>query len=195
MRTNESNQISDYAATTIRIKARQLVGRAGFLRDDLEDIEQELRTDLLERLPAYDAEKAGCNTFAAQTIGHKIFHMIRERKAACRDWRRVECSVNDIITEATGKKVQRASTMDKDEIDIRSGKRHRTMRSEDDLRLDVMHVMEILPEALREIAELLKDHSVSEVSHIMGISRTALYRQIAIIRQAFREAGLQEFVS
>lgn len=194
MKVNTHNRISDYAATTIRCKARQLAGNSGFGADEAEDIEQELRTDLIERLPRYNPIKASQNTFVARLIDHKISRLIRHRTAECRDYRRVEFSVNDTITDANGNQVERACTMDQDETDIRSGKRRRTLREENELRLDVSLTVGNLPDDLRKIAALLEKQPVAEAARTLGMSKGALYREIAKMRRIFEDAGLREYL-
>ncbi len=194
MKANAHNRISDYAATAIRCKARQLAGSSGFTRDEVEDIEQELRADLLERLPRYDPTKASRNTFVARLIDNKISRLIRHRSTACRDYRRVECSVNDIITDASGNKVERECTMDRDEAEIRAGKRRRPARDEADLRHDVSLTVAALPGHLLPIADLLSRQSPADTARSLGISPGMLYREISLMHRIFEDAGLREYL-
>lgn len=194
MKVNSHNSISDYAATTIRCKARQLAGNSGFATDEAEDIEQELRAELLERLPRYNPAKASQNTFVARLIDNKISRLIRHRTAECRDYRRVEFSVNDTITDANGNQVERACSMNQDEADISSGKCRRSLREENDLSLDVLDVVKNLPDHLQKIAALLAKHPAEYVANMLGVSKGSLYREIAIIRGIFEDAGLREYL-
>ena len=194
MKANAHNRISNYAATAIRCKARQLAGSSGFTRDEMEDIEQELRTDLLERLPKYDPAKASRNTFVTRLIDNKISRLVRHRSTACRDYRRVECSVNDIVTDASGNKVERECTIDRDEAEMRAGKRRRPERDEVDLRHDVSLAVATLPAHLRQIADLLSKQSPAATARTLGISPSTIYCEISKMRRIFEDAGLREYL-
>ena len=107
MDVEERNErIGEYGEWLIRHKARQLVGREGFTESDREDLEQELRTDLLLRLPKYDAERASRKTYIARLVDHKVATIIEARRAAKRDWRRV-CSLDEELTNGEGQPVDR----------------------------------------------------------------------------------------
>jgi RNA polymerase sigma-70 factor (ECF subfamily) len=194
MGANEHNPISDYAATTIRCKARQLVGKAGFTSDDIEDIEQELRTDLLERLPKYDPDKAAQTTFVARIITRKISKMIRHRTAEMRDYRRESFSINEEIDDGQGEKTPRSDTIDDDEVEMRCGRRSNTRQEEMDLHLDLSLVMSRLPDDLRRIAESLLDVSVSETSRILGIPRSSIYDALDRMRPYFEDGRLEQYL-
>src|SRR5262249_1034887 len=80
-------KIDTYACELIRRKARELVGRAGLTSQDREDLEQELLLRLLERLPAFDAERSAWTTFAALVIRRCAANLLRYRQAEKRDCR------------------------------------------------------------------------------------------------------------
>ncbi len=55
MDTNQKRcELTDYALELVHHKARQLVGKAGYTQDDVDDIKQDLIVDLLERLSQFD---------------------------------------------------------------------------------------------------------------------------------------------
>lgn len=195
MQANRKQQeISDYAAVLIRCKARQLVGKAGFTWDDVEDLEQEMRLDLLERLPKFDPDKASRTTFVARVIEHKISKLCRHRKQQRRDYRRESGSLNDPIADGEGKTIEHAYTIGQDEVDIRMGHRRRSLEEEAHLRLDVSLVMSGLPESLREIAERLKTETITEAAKSLGIPRSTLYRSIGRLKVIFEDAGLRDYL-
>jgi len=55
---NSYEGIDGYAVKTILIKARRLVGKAGFTENDVQDIEQDLAMHLLENMYKYNPETA-----------------------------------------------------------------------------------------------------------------------------------------
>ena len=194
MGAKKNNELSDYAATTIRHKARQLVGKAGYTYDDVDDIEQELRIDLTERLPRFDPNRAAQNTFVARLIDHKISKLIRHRTAGNRDHRRIACSINDTITDTNGDSVQRAQSMSQDDMDERMGKRRRTAQEEIELRIDVSVAMSQLTPDDRRIAARLKNESITEAAKSLGMPRSTIYEARNRMRRIFEDAGLREYL-
>src|SRR5690554_724601 len=51
--------------------ARRLVRRVRLPRHQLEDVQQDLLVDLLERLPAFDARRGTLGAFAGKILTHK----------------------------------------------------------------------------------------------------------------------------
>ena len=195
MRPNTSPEgISDYAARTIRHKARQLVGKAGFKKHDIKDLEQEMTLDLLSRLPKFDPDKAAQSTFVARVIERKISKLIRHRRQEMRDHRRETCSLNEVVENGDGETTERACTIDQDEADMHAGRRSRTREDEAHLRLDVSLVLSGLPEDLREVAEHLMSETVTEAAKSLGMPRTTLYGAIGRLRRIFEDAGLREYL-
>ncbi len=196
MQANQKQQqeISDYAAVLIRCKARQLVGRAGFTWDDVEDLEQEMTLDLLSRLPKFDPEKAAHTTFVARIVERKISNLFRDRRREKRDYRREFGSLNDHIQDGEGETIERAYTIDQDDVDIRMGHRHRSREEEAHLRLDVSLVMSGLPEDLREIAEVLMKTTITEAAKSLGMPRSTLYGAVGRLRPFFENAGLGDYL-
>ena len=187
--------LSDYAAETIRHKARQLIGKVGFTKDDINDLMQEMMLDLLERLPKFDPNKAAHSTFIARVIERKISKLIRHRMQEKRDYRREACSVNETIEDGNGGTVERAQTMSQDEHDLRTGKHSRPEEARIDMRLDVSFVISKLPADLKPLAERLMTHSITEVAREIGMPRSTFYETgIARLREIFEDKGLREYL-
>ena len=190
----KQNVISDYAVKLISRKARQLVGTAGFTKSDIEDLEQEMILDLLERLPKYDPDKAAQNTFVTRLVERKISKLIRDRKREIRNFCRESCSLNDLLEDPEGNTIERAYTIDQDRASIRIGRRNHTSEEEAQLRLDVSLVLSGLPDDLRPIAERLKTQTLTEAANSLGIPRTTLYGAKKRLRRIFEDAGLRHYL-
>lgn len=188
------NPISDYAAETIRHKARQLAGTAGFTKDDIEDIEQDLAVDLLERLPKFNPNRAKHTTFVARLIERKIANLIRYRTQECRDYRRMECSLSENLEDSEGEITERAVTISQDAVDIRMD--HRVRSREDDTWLppDVAAVIAGLPDDLRRVAEQLMAGSFARAVKALGMPRATLYGARDRLRAIFEDAGLRHYL-
>ena len=190
--SQEQFGITEYAAELIHHKARQLVGTAGFTRDDVEDLEQEMRLDLLERLPKFDPSRATYNTFVSRLVERKISNLIRHRTQEIRDYRCEDGSLHDLVEsgDSGDEKVERIETVTQDEQDFRLGKHSRSAEERLDLRLDISLVLSKLPPELRKPAELLQSMSITAAARELGIARSTLYDRIARLRHIFVDAGL-----
>ena len=190
----EQRGISDYAAALIRCKARQLVNKAGFTKDDVEDLEQEMTLDLLMRLPKFDVNKATQKTFVARLVERKISKLIRHRRQEMRDYRRRARSLNEPIKDEDGGIVERGDTIAEEEINRRLGRRSRTAQEDLELALDTAETLSRLPEHLRRLCELLKTGTIAEAARQLGIPRTTLNDHVRKLREMFEHAGLRDYL-
>ena len=190
-------EINDYAENLIQFKARQLVGTAGFTKDDIEDLEQDMRLDLWQRLPKFDPGKAKYSTFVSRIINRKVCNLIRHRTQELRDYRCEDCSLHDVVEfgESGDEEIERIDTISQDEHDFRWGKNILSTEDRLDLRLDISLVLSKLPPELQKVAELLQTMSVAEAARELNIPRGSLYDRLEKLRQAFEESGIQKYLS
>ena len=191
---NSDDGIDPYAARLIRFKARQLVGQAGFTASDREDIEQELRLDLLRRLPKYNPKRAQRNTFIARVVEHRVASLIEAQKAGIRDYRRCRCSLNECFEDADGRSVERVDTFDQEDYLLRTGGQSRPSEELSALAIDVAAVIEGLPHELRNLCRRLKAETVTEISRDTGVPRGTIYESIKKLRAIFKDAGLRNYL-
>jgi len=187
-------EINEYAESVIRVKARQLIGTAGFTSSDVADIEQELRIELLLRLPKFDPQKATYNTFVSCLVGRKCAKLVRHRMRELRDYRRNCCSLDDVVEDGDGSFTARAETMDRDETDIRTDKRARSREEQAQLRADVAFALAALPDDLRELAEcVMSAPTLTKAAKKLGMQRSAFYDALDRLRSYFSDAGLGDY--
>lgn len=191
---NRYQGIDDYAVRIIRYKARQLVGRVGFIESDRQDLEQEMVFDLLRRLPKFKPERAQRNTFIARVVEHKVATIIEAQKAGMRDYRLCSCSLNDRFENEEGGSVERIDTINQDDYLQRTGKLSRPISDLRGLSIDVRSVVEKLPPELRELCKRLQVESVTEISRDTGIPRGTIYESIKKLRTLFEDAGLKDYL-
>lgn len=187
--------LSEYAAVLIHHKARQIIGKAGFTKDDVDDIEQEMTLELLERLPKFDPAKSAHKTFVARIIDRKVANLIRDRNCEKRDPRREEYSLNECIDDSEGGSVERIQTIAAEEADRRLGRQERSDQETAELALDVEEVLKRLPDNLRRLCELLKTGSIADAARAMGVPRTTLNDHVKKLREFFEAAGLRDYLS
>lgn len=195
----EANQkqweINEYAESAIRGKARQLVGIAGFNSSDVEDIEQEFRIELLDRLPMFDSTRASYKSFVNCVLNGKAAKLIRYHSRQQRDFRRNACSLDELVKDADGCVTERAQTIDRDKADIRAGRRERTRRELAQLKSDIAMVLESLPADLREVAEcVMSTATITEAAQKLEIPRMTLYGSLKRLKRIFEAAGLDNYL-
>lgn len=191
------HDLDGFALDMVNIKATQLVGKAGFTLDDIDDIKQDMIVDLLERLPKFDVTKSDFKLFVTCVIDRKSSNLIRHRQMEMRDHRREVCSLNDEINVGiNADPVQRYSLMDQDDPDILTGKHSRTAEERNHLRMDLAAVLADLPAELRKAVELLQHMSVTQAAQEMGVPRrTFREKHMAQLRELFKAKGLDLYLS
>jgi len=188
-------ELTDYALELVHHKAWQLVGKAGYTQDDVDDIKQDLIVDLLERLPQFDPAKATYNTFVARLVERKISNLLRDRQAEMRDHRREVCSLNEEIDTGEDEPVQRLTTISQDDQDIRTGKYARPAEERAHLQLDMDSVLDGLTPELRQVAEMLQTKSISQVARELGIPRrTFREKHLTQLREVFAAKGMDDYL-
>lgn len=177
-----NNDILDF----IRRKAKQLAGKYGFHRDEIEDIQQCLIVDCLQRVRRFDARRAPRDRFARHVVKHGVARLIESRRAIRRGHGARLCSLSGRADEDSPNLADLIS----DDGGIRKGG-SASARFEHHLlmRLDVAQTLVALPADLRRICRLLMvlDHA-AQVAAAIGISRATLYRRMRIIRAHFVSA-------
>lgn len=193
---NAKQRILDgYAREVIRHKARQLIGKYGFTRDDYDDLQQEMMLDLLRRLGKYDPSRAGLSTFVARVVDRKVSTLIRHQRQEKRDYRRHVCPLDAQIEDQDGQQRGLDEVLSQDAFDEEIARYDRPEAERIDLRLDLSLVLDDLPEDLRHLARRLQTRTVAEIARELGVPRSTLYEKgIARLRKIFEDNGLREYL-
>jgi RNA polymerase sigma-70 factor (ECF subfamily) len=156
--------VDPFVIQQAEIGASRLVRRAGFTRQDWDDLRQDLILDYLERLPRFDRTRGDLRGFMFGVVRHRAAQIAaQERRRARRD---------SSFGAGSGASPCRGEALNYD------------------LRLDVVTAMSRLPERLRTVAELLMERTPGEVALITGKSRSRIYQLIKEIRQSFLDSGV-----
>jgi RNA polymerase sigma-70 factor (ECF subfamily) len=154
-------------------KARKLVGRFGFMENDVPDIEQELLLALVKKLPHFDPRIARETTFIMRVVESKIADIIAHRQAGCRDWRQRGLSLNiPVVKSGVGVSDLVETLASENSSDLY-------------LSLDIAEFIEQLPPELAELCELLKHYSVTEILDDNLITHDAFYHNLQILKEIF----------
>lgn len=114
------NPITKFAAQLIRRKARELVARSGFSPSDRDDIEQELRLILLRRLDKFDPSVAHYNAFVTTVIERYSATILEHRCAESRFHRRYGGSLNQLVDDGDGNKIEMGAKLPEDQQCMRT---------------------------------------------------------------------------
>jgi len=191
---NRTQDVFDaYVNDLIHHKARQVAQQSGFNKSDVEDIEQDLRLELLDRCASFDASRASFHTFAARVVDGKIAKLIRHRNAAPRDPRREQCSLQDEIVDGDGRVVNRSETISPAD-DYRRPSAEMPEHERVGLRCDLESLMASQTPRQRRLCQLLRTMRLADAARILRVPRTTLHDDILKIRQRFEAAGLREYL-
>ncbi len=186
-------KIDRFTRGIIRRKVKQLIGRAGFTRQDREDLEQDLILRVLQSLPSFDPDQAHRNVFTTIVIERHVANILRDNQAEKRDRRRVS-SLHVMINIGDGETTELAQTISQSELHARRGHCPRSHEELAQLAQDLADVAARLPDKLRELAERLKTQTVSEIARDMGVPRTTLNESVRRLRRRFESAGLKDYL-
>ena len=128
---------------------------------DREDLEQEAMVGLWRALPQFDSSRASLRTFVERVIATRIASAMRSQRS-----------------------LRRLPAYDTPPHDLSQPP------ASVELRSDVERVLAELSDGDRRLALLLIDHTPTEASRQLRISRSTVYERIRRIRVAFIDAGL-----
>jgi len=186
--------IDEYAVMLIKYRARQLIGRVGFVESDREDLEQDMMLDLFQRMPKYDPNRANRNTFIARVVDHRVATIVKAREAGIRDYRVCSYSLNSCARNKHGGFAKRIETVDQERYRRHMGSHSLPLSELDGLSIDLRKAIENLPCDLRALCGVLCTSTVSEISRETGIGRDAIYDGIKKLRSVFEDAGLKDYL-
>ena len=176
--------IGAFAAKLIRTKARELVGKGGFTESDIEDIEQELRLELLQKLPRFDPERGEKKAFIRWLINVRAASLLRHRTAAKRDSRRESFSLNEIAVDSEGNPIEKSSffagNLGPDE-------------DQRDLSIDLADALEQLPPRLSTLWNERMVSTLTEIAEKYGVHRKTVWTWITQLRAKLRERGMGKY--
>ena len=187
--SNRLEEIDPYTTMHIRHKVKQLIKQGKFPSHMADDLVQELSLDFLLRRPKYDPAKSSPDTFTVRIVGNKIASLLRARRAQARDFRRNECSLDELVDSGEGTPVARHETVD--EQARRDGRRPEELHH---LGQDIQTVLDALPGDLRRLCIQLQSMTVSEIARSAGVPRTTIYESSRRLRGHFTAAGLADYL-
>lgn len=177
----------------IKKKVRQIIGRAGFRKQDREDLEQELLTRLLQSLKSFKPDVAHRKAFVTAVVERDVANILRDKQAEKRDHRRIG-SLHVMIEVTEDGPTELAETIGDREFNARRCRDPRSAEDLAQLASDLAEVAAALPDDLRNLAERLKTQSISSIAREIGVPRTTLNDTVRRLRQRFEQAALRDYL-
>ena len=182
-----------FTLKVVRKYARRLIQRGCFSEDERGAIEQELMSKVLENWPKFDESVGHHKSFVCTIVSNSSLNLSRRIDAKCRGSRPV--SLSSIIHDPFDGATELAQTIGESELDRRLERKPRLSPTDRVALLhDLQQVMASLTPKQADLIERLKTQSLATIAHELGIPRSTLGSRLAVIRERFREAGLQEYL-
>lgn len=180
-------QVRPFAESLVAVKARQILGQAGFRQADLDDIRQDLLLRVLGQLDRHDPARGSLEALVTIVVDSAVKMMLRERDALKRGGGRTPDSL-DAASDDERPAVSRLSLVDHARrLGICSTPDQETV----DTHLDVREAMSSLPPELLETASLLlQGESEASIARITGAGRRAVKHDVEAIRAHLARLGL-----
>jgi RNA polymerase sigma factor (sigma-70 family) len=154
---HSDRSIDDDTRAVIRRKVRQIVGRAGFHRQDREDLQQAILVRVFESVARFDPARGHRNAFVTVVVDRYGNNLVRQASAQRRDPRRVQ-------------------PIDPQRADVHADQRRPRSFSPTEeqinLAIDVSEALRQLPDDLRAVAEQLMHHSLAETTRSLNLTRS-----------------------
>lgn len=173
---NRVFQLSEFDTALIRRKAWQLVGRYGFSRSDLADIQQELTYRLLKAAKSFDPERAHRNAFSKTIIDRSAATLVRSQRAEKRDYRCHRTFTDLSAPQNSNEALPLENLIESQETT--SYNNH-----------EILDWVEKLPEDLQELVHLLQLQSLTEIQQRTHLSRYQLKKKMARLKRSLLQAG------
>jgi len=183
-----------FTARLISVKAKQLLGRAGFTKADRKDLEQEMKLHVWMRFPKFDPAKAHWNAFVTTVVERHVATILQRARRIKRLEGAMPVSLSELVEDCDNELIELGETVGPEHKEFLTGRYVETAENLSDIRLEVAEVIAGLPDDLRRLCELLKFHNVKEAAREMGIPRTTASSMVARLRAIFVEAGFEDFL-
>jgi RNA polymerase sigma factor (sigma-70 family) len=143
----------------VKIFARNLK-RTNMLRSmEIEDIEQELMCGLLSRLNEFDENQGNIEHFIRKILARRAANLLES-------FSRIKRGPFVNFKEYAESKIGDSQNDNSNENEIQEN------------RLDLQHLIEPMPSKYKMLCKLLANHSIAEVSQIIGKTRASVYHDL-----------------
>ncbi|MFQ5734292.1 MAG: sigma factor [Planctomycetaceae bacterium] len=183
-----------FASRAIALKAKQLIGRAGFTKADREDLQQEMKLRIWQRLAQFDPTKAHWNAFVVTVVERHAATILQRARRQKRLGGDTPVSLSELVEDCDNEIVELADTIGPQHRENTTGRWVDGFENQVDLKITVDELLATLPKDLRRLCTLLKSYNVQDSAARMGVHRTTAFRMLCEIRSIFLAAGFEDFL-
>lgn len=136
-RNSAFEDVDAHSMTVIKHKARELVGHYGFTISNMEDVEQDLRIHVAQKLLEYDSMRGAKSTYVRTVIKRKITSIIKEERQSGRyDHRLIGRSLDEHVAADREDGLLLGDTLSWDSIRLGNSGLRRTSAEQSDMRIE-----------------------------------------------------------
>lgn len=180
----------DVILSEIDHQAKRFACRHALSTHELDDVRQDLITDVIARAPAYDDARASPSTFVALVAANRAALLGRRYYRQQCLYGRCPVSLDETIADDDGVPVTRGDLVaEADGYAAWMGQPSDPLR-EAERRLDLRAAAQLLPDRLRGLCDALTADTASGACRSLNRSRAEIYRCLRELRLRFRAAGL-----
>jgi RNA polymerase sigma factor (sigma-70 family) len=166
----------------VRKAAWKLARTVGFLPSDRKDLRQELRMEIIRKLPANVRDETDLMKYVNVIISSAVKNIVRHQKAAKRDYRRRGPSLDSEVVSEDGQPTTRGELLGQGD-----DCRHEYGLSDQEaaeLRMDIDEGLREAPVEVRDLREAIQDgKSGREFALECGIPLGTVRRRLAMLRE------------
>jgi len=170
------------------VAARRLLRRLRLSGDDLDDLRQDLLTDLVVRLPRFDRNRGSIGAFAGLVMANRATRIAKNVYRHRRMFGVLPLSIDDPLPNGDG--ATRGDLISEEESLAAFLGQPVNRIAGTELRLDLDRGLGTLRPSDRVFCALLVDRTPMELSRDGFGSRASLYRQVHEIRLRLMTSGL-----
>lgn len=196
MSDNLSINLADdnFVRSVIHRQVGKLIAKSDFSQQDRNDLVQEVYVRATKSLRLYDPAVGHLYPYVCTVVQRHLANVVRDRSVAKRS-NVGRVSLSKTVRGEDGTQVEMSQTLHAEDQDRRLGRSRRLGEEElNDLRMDMATFISKLPEKFQEILRLRQTHSITEISHDLGIPRTTLNDWMSQIRKLCEEAGFEKYL-
>ena len=184
----------NFVRSVIHRQVGKLIAKSDFSQQDRNDLVQEVYVRATKSLRLYDPAVGHLYPYVCTVVQRHLANVVRDRSVAKRS-NVGRVSLSKTVRGEDGTQVEMSQTLHAEDQDRRLGRSRRLGEEElNDLRMDIATFISKLPEKFQEILRLRQTHSITEISHDLGIPRSTLNDWMSQIRKLCEEAGFEKYL-
>lgn len=178
----------------IRAATKRILYAGEILKHERQDIEQELAVTLWKESRKFKSRQSSWASFSYLVLEKHLRKIMRHRTQPTARYRNFQAiSLNTPLPDAEDSDAVSELIEQVNSDGLLEDGTSPTEPEQILLKMDMDEFMNQLPENLRKICDLLKIMRIRDVSKILKISRTTLYKRINEIKKEMNDRGLTSY--